>query len=482
MRRLGRGGMGVVDLALDRSGQPVALKRLALHGSAAEMAHARQRIRREAQALGALDHPNIVPLLEVVDQDDDVVLVMPYLSGGTLTDYVRTHGPLTPAGVDYLADALLGALAAAHRAGIVHRDIKPGNVLFDGEGRPYLTDFGVATMRGATSGLTDAEMVIGTPEYMAPEQARGERATAASDVFALGATLRFAATGLGPFGHGDGRVILHRAAEGKVEPLPRSLPRELRRRLDRLVARRADRRPSAAAARGGGDDTDLLRAQTRRGGRAPGSRLWPAVAGLAMVAAVAVTATVVSMGHGRWPLAGSGPTTGTPASVPVTAAAPATTCVARPYQPCGQPVAPFTDGVGCVAGHADYDANPVNGCEAASDAVAGENFDHTIAANLVPATAAAAYPFHLSRHFHVLCDASVTVTLTAPAGVAMRLQIVEGSSVLGQAVSRDGQRASVPLSPDDCYGNQGVDLVAKVTWVGSARSAADFVLERHGSY
>jgi predicted Ser/Thr protein kinase len=472
--------MGVVDLALDRSGQPVALKRLALHGSAAEMANARQRIQREAQALGALDHPNIVPLLEVVDQDDDVVLVMPYLSGGSLTDYVRAHGPLTPAGVEYLADALLGALAAAHRAGIVHRDIKPGNVLFDGEGRPYLTDFGVATMRGATSGLTGTQMVIGTPEYMAPEQARGERATAASDVFALGATLRFAATGEGPFGHGDARVIVHRAAEGKVEPLPRSLPRELRRRLDRLVERRADRRPSAAAARGGGGDTHRLKAPTRRGGRAPGSRLWPAVVGLVIVAAVAVTATVVSMGHGRSPLAAPGSTAAAPA--PASTAAPTTTCVARPYQPCGQPVAPFTNGVACVAGHADYDANPVNGCEAASDAVPGEDFDHTITANLVPANAAAAYPFHLSRHFHVLCDASVKVTLTAPAGVAMRLQVVQGSSVVGQAISRDGQPASVPLSPDDCYGNKGADLVAKVTWVGTARSQADFVLERHGSY
>ena len=273
MRRLGRGGMGVVDLAVDRSGHPVALKRLALHGSADEMARARQRIRREAQALGALDHPNIVPLLEVVDEDDDVVLVMPYLSGGTLGEYVRGRGAVSPAGVHYLADALLGALAAAHRAGIVHRDIKPANVLFDADGRPYLTDFGVATMRGATSGLTGTEMVIGTPEYMAPEQARGERATAASDVFSLGATLRFAATGEPPFGRGDGRVVLHRAAEGKVEPIPHSVPRDLRRRLEPMLDRRPERRPTAAAARGAADDTGVLPRPTPA--PRPGARLSP---------------------------------------------------------------------------------------------------------------------------------------------------------------------------------------------------------------
>ncbi len=98
------------------------------------MHRARLRVRREAEVLGALDHPHIVPLLDVVDEGDDIVLVMPYLSGGTLAELVAVHGPMPPAYVDHLADALLGALAAAHRAGIVHRDIKPANVLFDDVG------------------------------------------------------------------------------------------------------------------------------------------------------------------------------------------------------------------------------------------------------------------------------------------------------------------------------------------------------------
>jgi len=479
MRRLGRGGMGVVDLAVDRSGRPVALKRLALHGSADEMARARQRIRREAQALGALDHPNIVPLLEVVDEDDDVVLVMPYLSGGTLGEYVRGRGAVSPGGVHYLADALLGALAAAHRAGVVHRDIKPANVLFDGDGRPYLTDFGVATMRGATSGLTGTEMVIGTPEYMAPEQARGERATAASDVFSLGATLRFAATGEPPFGRGDGRVVLMRAAEGKIEPIPHSVPRDLRRRLEPMLDRRADRRPTAAAARGSADDTGILHSRPRRHGRAPGSRVWPALLGVLALAALAIGATAIGLDRGHRVLGGPAPTA---APAAATTVAPTTTCTPSHYQPCGQAPAPFTNGVSCVQDHADYDGNPLNGCEAAPDGVDGETFDHTIQANLVPDTDVDHYPFHLTRHFHLLCNASVEVTLTAPAGVAMRLDLLDGTKEVGQAVSRDGRPASVPLTPGDCYGDKGADLVAQVAWVGTARSAADYVLSRSGSY
>src|SRR5690606_23536651 len=114
--------MGVVDLAVDPQGRPVALKRLSLHGSAAELAAARARVRREAEVLARLDHPAIVRLLDVLDDGDDVVLVMAHLGGGSLADRVRESGPLTPAELQAIADALLPALAAAHRAGVVHRD------------------------------------------------------------------------------------------------------------------------------------------------------------------------------------------------------------------------------------------------------------------------------------------------------------------------------------------------------------------------
>ena len=127
--------------------------------------------------------------------------------------------------MERLADALGSALAEAHRAGVVHRDIKPGNVLFDADGVPHLADFGVASSRDDTAGLTVIGTVVGTPGFMAPEQARGEGAGQASDVFALGATLLYAATGEGPYGKGAAELLMVRAAQGKVRPIPRSLPR-----------------------------------------------------------------------------------------------------------------------------------------------------------------------------------------------------------------------------------------------------------------
>jgi eukaryotic-like serine/threonine-protein kinase len=161
--RLGRGGMGVVDLARDSDGNRVALKRLTLQGSASEIARARQRLMREADVLSRLRHPNIVRLIEVVEDGDEVVLVMPYLSAGSLADRVTQHGPAPPADVERLGERLLGALAAAHQAGVIHRDIKPGNVLYDADRAPMLAHFGLAHRWVNTHGLTVTGMVVGTP-------------------------------------------------------------------------------------------------------------------------------------------------------------------------------------------------------------------------------------------------------------------------------------------------------------------------------
>jgi len=159
VRRIGRGGMGVVDLARGPNGEEVALKRLSLHGTPEELDKARQRIRREAEVLQQLHHPGVVQLREVLDDDDDIVLVMDYLPGGNLAQRINEEGPLAPEEVGRLADHLLDALAAAHRQGIVHRDIKPANVLFDAAGDPHLADFGVAVHRDATPGLTATEKI-----------------------------------------------------------------------------------------------------------------------------------------------------------------------------------------------------------------------------------------------------------------------------------------------------------------------------------
>src|SRR5262245_57196746 len=217
--------MGVVDLARDADGKKVALKRLTLQGSAADIARSRQRlVRRRLQ-------PKVVGLVDVVDEGDEIVLVMPYLSGGSLAERVAQHGPAPADEVERQARGLLAALAEAHRAGIVHRDIKPANILFDDQGRPCLADFGVALSRDQTHGLTVAGMVVGTPGFMAPEQARGEPVSPATDVFSLGATLLYAATGEGPYGQGDPGLLMVRAAAGKVERVPKDLPKPLRKLL-----------------------------------------------------------------------------------------------------------------------------------------------------------------------------------------------------------------------------------------------------------
>jgi hypothetical protein len=484
--------MGVVDLAVDDSGRAVACKRLLLHGSAHDMHRARQRIRREAAALSSLDHPNVVPLLDVVDDGDDVILVLPYLPGGNLAEQVHHHGPLSSGQVELLADALFGALAAAHRQGIVHRDIKPANVLFDERGTPYLADFGVATIRDATGGLTATGAVVGTPEFMAPEQARGDDAGPAADVFSLGATLLFAATGRPPYGRAEPAVVLQRAARGRLAPLPSSLDRGLRRRLQGTLARSPQRRPSAAVAATGGrtprarwagehdgpatspagaagpDGTRIAALRTPR--RSSRQRVAVAAAAVASLVVVAALATLVVRAVGD-----DGPEAAPAATTTVP-------CTDRPYQPCGAPAAPGTDGDGCLVGRADYDGDASNGCEVVSDSAAGQPFDARIVANLVPGDAVDDYPFRVGHSFNIFCDNVLEVTLTAPPGGTMRLQVLSDGEMLGSVVSTDGEAASVRLGQPDCFGNDNRDLVARVSWVGDRRTGADYLLERRGRW
>lgn len=478
IRRLGRGGMGVVDLARDENGREVALKRLSLHGTPEELERARQRIRREAEVLRQLDHPGIVALIDVFDDGDDLVLVMDYLPGGNLYTRVNTGGPLPSAQVREISDRLLDALAWAHRQGIVHRDIKPANVLFDADGNAALADFGAAIHRDATPGLTATEMVVGTPGFMSPEQARGDDATAASDVFSLGATLAFAATGEGPFGTSDPRVLMLRAAAGRTEKLPRTISPDLRRRIEAMLDKDANRRPTAAAARGGTDGTSPHTVATRR--RRPDKRLL--AAGIA-----AVVLLVGAIGFAIAAGSDDGPSPEmVPFTLPVVSITTTEPCVDLPYQPCDQDEpAPNTDGRVCIDGTDDYDGDATNGCEAEPDSNPPDLvLDDPIEGNIVPADEVDRFLLPVSDKFNLLGDGKLKVSLTAPPESIMRLTVLsKGGKVIDTGISSGGETVALTMQEPSVFGNDGTTLTVEVRLEpGSVPTDAPYTLTTSGSW
>jgi hypothetical protein len=471
---LGRGGMAVVELAVDDEGRQLARKRVSLSGSAQQIAMARRRIRREAEILTSLDHPGIVPLLAVEDDGTDVVLVMPRMVA-SLADRVCQYGPLPPSEVSAVAYALLDALATAHRQGVIHRDIKPANVLFAASGRPALADFGVAVARHLTPGLTVAGTIVGTPEFIAPEQAAGKPATAASDVFSLGATLAYALTGNGPYGEGEPMALIHRAAHGEIAPLPRSLPADLRRTLAAMLDPRPERRPSAAAALGGPNGTRVDHAPAKP------RRRWKKGA----VVAAIVVALVAAVAGGR---ALYQPSRATAADPPATAAplltVPSTTvCPTLAYQPCGQPPAPGTNGTSCLDGRADFDSDPANGCEAVSDFQPGQVLatGHVMRANLVPATTTDTFEAQVGSSFFNLCLSKFRVLLLAPEGTTDQVKVIDNGQVLATATSSNMGAATASASKPSCFKSGTSTVTIQVTDL-TGQSADDFTLVSSGSW
>src|ERR1051325_2132547 len=196
-RELGRGGMGVVllarDVALDR---PVAIK--LLPRALAERPEAREQFLREARTAAGLSHPNIVPIHVVEARGDLVYFVMGYVDGETLRERVERSGPLTPRLAMKVMQEVAWALGYAHQRGVIHRDIKPDNIMLErASDRAIVTDFGIAV--GARDAGQAGGMVIGTARYMSPEQACGEPVDGRSDLYSLGATMFFALTGRAPF-------------------------------------------------------------------------------------------------------------------------------------------------------------------------------------------------------------------------------------------------------------------------------------------
>jgi hypothetical protein len=193
---LGTGGMGVIYRATDlRLGRPVALKLISADGASDPTL--RERFEREARLTAAIDHPNVIPVYGAGEEDGHLYLVMRYVPGTDLHALLRREGRLAPARAADVVAQLGDALDAAHAAGLVHRDVKPANVLIAGT-HVYLSDFGITRVQGADTQITTSGW-IGTVDFMAPEHLRGEPTDARADVYALGCVLFTALTGAPPF-------------------------------------------------------------------------------------------------------------------------------------------------------------------------------------------------------------------------------------------------------------------------------------------
>ena len=223
--KLGSGGMGVVWEAWDeRLERRVAVKQLhpqrGLSPAEAELAN--NRAMREARINARLHHRYAVPVFDVAQHEGQPCLIMQFVASMPLSALLREGGPLQPAEAAQVGSQIAAALAAAHQAGIVHRDVKPGNILIADDGTALISDFGISHAMGDAT-LTETGMVHGTPAYIAPEVARGGEASYASDVFSLGATLYAALEGAPPFGTDQNSIaLLHRVATGEFEPPQRS--------------------------------------------------------------------------------------------------------------------------------------------------------------------------------------------------------------------------------------------------------------------
>ncbi|WP_328766298.1 serine/threonine-protein kinase [Streptomyces sp. NBC_00286] len=264
--QLGRGGMGVVWRALDEVlGREVAVKELRTYTDAGgpELADLGRRMQREARAAARVRHPGVIAVHDVAEVDGRPLIVMELVDGPSLDDVLREEGPCEPGEAAEIGAKVMDALAAAHRAGVLHRDVKPGNILLDRSGRVVLTDFGIATMEdpgdGATTHLTRSGELVGSLDYLAPERAQGHDFGPASDVWALGATLYAAVEGTSPFRRTSTWSTLTAIVS---EPLPE--PRAsgpLAPVLQELMQKQPEDRPDADRAR------ELLEAVARAAGQ-----------------------------------------------------------------------------------------------------------------------------------------------------------------------------------------------------------------------
>ncbi|MFD5328906.1 protein kinase [Streptomyces sp. NPDC127092] len=318
--QLGRGGMGIVWRAVDEVlGREVAVKELRTYNDASgrELEDLRLRMQREARAAARVRHPGVVAVHDVTEHQGRPVIVMEFVDGPSLDGVLGERGTMEPREAAAVGAAVLDALAAAHEAGVLHRDVKPGNILLDTGGRVVLTDFGIAAMEdpgdGSATHLTRSGEIVGSLDYLAPERAQGQQPGPASDVWALGATLYAAVEGASPFRRTSTWSTLNAIV---VEPLPEPLRAgPLAPALRLLMHKDPALRPDARTAAG------LLRAVAEgREAHAPGAEGAPGPATAAQGTAPAPA------GYGQAPAPhGSAPygPAGGPGDVPNAAGTPA---------------------------------------------------------------------------------------------------------------------------------------------------------------
>jgi serine/threonine-protein kinase len=255
-RKLGSGGMADVFLAEDQElGRPVALKLLDDRHAADEQFV--ERFRREAQSAAGLNHPSIVSIFDRGYAEGTYYIAMEFLDGRTLKELLVRNGPTpVPIAIDY-ARQILGALAFAHRNGIVHRDIKPHNIIVGSDGRLKVTDFGIA--RSGASQMTEAGSIVGTAQYLSPEQARGAPVDPRSDLYSLGIVLYEMLTGKVPF-TGDTPVEIAMKHLSQVPEPPSKLRPDVPHALDAVVMRALAKDPDQRYASAEEMDADLARA------------------------------------------------------------------------------------------------------------------------------------------------------------------------------------------------------------------------------